>query len=83
MKTTTNHSYGKLLVVLLTLGVTLTSACGQITAVSPDSAAQGTTGLTVTITLDADADPPILQQQLPVVGNQGNLFLCSSTGTTI
>lgn len=79
MKTTMNYSLGKILVVLLALSVTMTSTYGQITAVSPDSAAQGTTGLTVTIILDADADPPLPPSHAPVEG----VMIGTVSGTSV
>ncbi len=50
-------SYLKILVLLMIFNVL--AARGQITSVNPASAPQGTTGLTVTFTLDSSAMPPV------------------------
>ncbi|MFC1765503.1 DUF1566 domain-containing protein [Planctomycetota bacterium] len=67
--------YGMALVLSLSLGL----AHGQIAAVNPDSATQGTTGLTVTITLDADANPPIPPMEAAVT----NMMIGMLSGTSV
>ena len=58
MKTKRNDRNKKWAAIIV-WGILLTVAHGQITAVSPDSAAQGTAGLKVTMTLNSNGMPPI------------------------
>ncbi len=75
-------SRGVLLVLIATILATTRSAgqmANQITTISPVSAAQGTSGLTVTFTLDTDAPPPPPAGVLPTSVTLGSLTGSSVT----
>ena len=77
------------LLVGLALSLTTAAACGQIyneiTAVSPNSATQGTTALTVTFTLDTDVPPAppadVLPQSVTIGSINGTSVIHSSQYT--
>ena len=75
-------SRGGLLALIVAVLATTRAAgqmANQITAVSPGSAAQGTSGLTVTFTLDTDAPPPPPAGILPTSVTLGSLTGSSVT----
>lgn len=68
---------GETLVVMTTALPVLGQSTNQITAVSPNSAVQGTSALTVTFTLDTDSPPA------PPAGNIPTVLLGTNVGTSV
>jgi PKD repeat protein len=79
------RSSAGLALTLLVAASAFSQSANQITALSPASTAQGTSGLTVTFTLDTDSPPPppagVMPTSVTIGTNSGTSFAHPSSNT--